>query len=67
MSDKEIVYPIVLYKKSNKQKDKKKIDVRKWYVVDDCLDNKNSWKDEDVMKIFMNGRHYIIFTTFQKQ
>ncbi len=49
----------------DKQKDKKKIgkhvDPSGILIMDDCLARKKSWaKDESIMEILMNGRHYCL-------
>jgi len=37
----------------------KKIDTRAFLVMDDCLSSKGSWmKDEPILEMFFNGRHY---------
>jgi hypothetical protein len=49
-------------KKQQKVKVGKKIDSRAWLIMDDCLAHKGSWmKDENIMEVFMNGRHYDLF------
>lgn len=46
-------------KSDDKLKQRKKLDPRAILVMDDCLASKNSWmKDQQIMEIFMNGRHY---------
>jgi hypothetical protein len=41
---------------------KRPIDTRVWVIMDDCLASKASWaKDEGLLEIMMNGRHYDIF------
>lgn len=42
-----------------KMKQRKKLDPRAVLVMDDCLASKGSWiKDQNIMEIFFNGRHY---------
>lgn len=56
-----ILYRQDRIKKKAKDKAKlgKKIDTRAFLVMDDCLSNKKSWmKDQPIMEIFFNGRHY---------
>lgn len=39
-----------------------KVDSRAWLVMDDCLSNKGAWaKDEAVLEVMLNGRHYDLF------
>lgn len=38
---------------------KKSIDTRAFLLMDDCLSSKGAWlKDENILEVFMNGRHY---------
>jgi hypothetical protein len=40
-------------------KKRKRIDSRCFLLMDDCLASKGSWmKDEAILKVFFNGRHY---------
>lgn len=63
---KEIILKKILMRQTlmiEKQKEKKKIglhvDPSGLLVMDDCLSKKKSWaKDESIMEILMNGRHY---------
>ena len=49
----------VIRKEKEKAKQGKKIDSRALLVMDDCLSSKGSWmKDEPIMKMFFDGRHY---------
>lgn len=42
-----------------KMKQRKKLDPRAILVMDDCLASKGTWvKDQNIMEIFFNGRHY---------
>lgn len=42
-----------------KEKQKKKLDPRAILVMDDCLSTKGTWsKDQNIMKVFFDGRHY---------
>lgn len=42
-----------------KAKNGRKVDPRAFLVMDDCLSTKGSWaKDEQIMKLFFDGRHY---------
>lgn len=46
-------------KSDEKLKQNKKLDPRAILVMDDCLSIKSQWlKDQAIMEIFMNGRHY---------
>jgi len=53
---------------SFRTKEGKETDSRLFLVMDDCLSSKGQWlKDETIMEILMNGRHYDImyFLTMQ--
>lgn len=44
------------------KKPKRAIDTRAWLIMDDCLAQGNDWKrDEPMLEVFMNGRHYCLF------
>lgn len=46
-------------KSKAKKKEGKKVDPRSLLVMDDCLSRKKSWgKDDTILEILMNGRHY---------
>merc|ERR1711968_97299 len=51
-----------MMKEKNKEravKGKKPIDTRAFLLMDDCLSSKGAWlKDESILEVFMNGRHY---------
>ena len=48
-------------KLKEKYKKGKKVDPRIFLVMDDCLSSKGSWmKDEPILKLFYDGRHYQI-------
>jgi len=50
---------IIVEKEHEKNKIGKKIDARGILIMDDCLSRKKSWaKDETIIEILMNGRHY---------
>ena len=50
---------IMITKERNKKKEGKKVDPSSILIMDDCLARKKSWaKDENIMEILMNGRHY---------
>jgi hypothetical protein len=50
---------MILEKAKRKKKEGKKINPSGILVMDDCLSKKKSWaKDENIMEILMNGRHY---------
>lgn len=52
---------ILIEKMKKKYKEGKKCDPRTFLVMDDCLSSKGEWvKDEPVMKLFFDGRHYQI-------
>lgn len=52
---------MIIEKKNQKNKIGKKIDTRSILIMDDCLSRKKSWaKDETIIEILMNGRHYNI-------
>lgn len=49
----------MIEKSREKKKQGKKVDPSGILVMDDCLARKKSWgKDESIMEILMNGRHY---------
>lgn len=49
-------------KKAYYLKKNKKVDSRAWLVMDDCLSAKGTWaKDEAIMEVMLNGRHYDLF------
>lgn len=51
----------MLEKVETKKKQGKRVDPRSILIMDDCLAQKKSWsKDESIMIILMNGRHYQI-------
>ena len=50
---------LMIEKQKNKEKEGKKIDPAGILIMDDCLARKKSWaKDQSIMEILMNGRHY---------
>jgi hypothetical protein len=50
---------IMVDKYKAKIKEKKKVDPRAFLVMDDCLSDRGNWcKDQPIIEIFMNGRHY---------
>jgi hypothetical protein len=50
---------IMMDKEKDKKKNGKKVDPSGILIMDDCLARKKSWaKDESIMEILMNGRHY---------
>ena len=50
---------IMIDKRDEKKKQGKKVDPSGILIMDDCLAKKKSWaKDENIMEILMNGRHY---------
>jgi len=51
----------IIDKAARKQKKGKKIDPRAFLIMDDCLSTKTAWmKDEPIMKLMFDGRHYQI-------
>jgi hypothetical protein len=49
----------MINKYKDKLKHKKKVDPRAFLIMDDCLADKGTWaKDQPIIEIFMNGRHY---------
>jgi hypothetical protein len=51
---------------SNQQK--RSIDSRAWFIMDDCLAHGGSWKkDENMLEVMMNGRHYDLFYVLTMQ
>lgn len=51
----------IIEKAKQKAKEGKKCDPRAMLVMDDCLSSKGSWaKDQPVMELMFNGRHYKI-------
>lgn len=52
---------IIIKKMKDKFKSHRKCDPRAFLVMDDCLSSKGSWlKDELIMELFFNGRHYLL-------
>lgn len=52
---------MMIEKASVKKKLGKKVDPSGILIMDDCLSKKKSWaKDENIMEILMNGRHYFL-------
>jgi len=50
---------MMIEKETDKKKRGRKVDPSGILVMDDCLSKKKSWaKDESIMEILMNGRHY---------
>ena len=50
---------LMIEKQKDKKKMGKKIDPSGILIMDDCLAKKKTWgKDESIMEILMNGRHY---------
>nr|WBF70814.1 virion packaging ATPase [Megavirus caiporensis] len=50
---------LMIQKQKEKKKLGKKVDPSGILIMDDCLARKKSWsKDENIMEILMNGRHY---------
>ncbi len=50
---------LIIEKAKNKKKEGKWIDPSGILIMDDCLSRKKSWaKDESILEILMNGRHY---------
>lgn len=50
---------IMIEKAKNKKKVGKKVDPSGILIMDDCLSKKKTWsKDENILEILMNGRHY---------
>jgi hypothetical protein len=51
----------IIEKSKEKAKNGKKVDPRAILVMDDCLSSKGTWaKDECIMEMFFNGRHYMV-------
>jgi len=51
----------IIEKAKEKAKLGKRVDPRAILVMDDCLASKGSWaKDECIMEMFFNGRHYMV-------
>ena len=49
----------MIAKCNEKKKRRRKVDPRAFVVMDDCLASKGSWmKDEKIMEMFFNGRHF---------
>lgn len=49
----------IIEKAKEKAKLGKKVDPRAFLIMDDCLGSKGTWaKDECIMEMFFNGRHY---------
>lgn len=58
----------MIEKCKSKAKLKKKVDPRAFLVMDDCLSSKGSWmKDEVIMKLLFDGRHYKIMYILSMQ
>jgi hypothetical protein len=52
---------IMIEKQKDKEKDGVVIDPRGFILMDDCLSKKGSWmKDQPIMELLFNGRHYRI-------
>ena len=52
---------IMIEKMKKKYKEGKKCDPRTFLIMDDCLSSKGTWaKDQPVMQLFFDGRHYQI-------
>lgn len=52
---------MIIAKAREKILKKRKLDPRAFIVMDDCLSTKGTWlKDEPIMKMFYDGRHYKI-------
>lgn len=50
---------IMIDKSKEKKKEGKKVDSRSILIMDDCLSKKKTWsKDENILEILLNGRHY---------
>lgn len=50
---------MMVHKAQVKEKQGKKVDPSCILIMDDCLSRKKSWaKDENIIEILMNGRHY---------
>jgi hypothetical protein len=50
---------MMIEKERDKKKQGKKVDPSGILIMDDCLAKKKSWaKDENILEILMNGRHY---------
>lgn len=50
---------MMIEKFKRKKKEGKKVDPSGILIMDDCLSKKKSWaKDDNIMEILMNGRHY---------
>ena len=49
----------IINKNKEKNKLNKKIDTRSYIIMDDCLARKKSWaKDEKILELLFNGRHF---------
>jgi hypothetical protein len=47
---------------------KKPIDARLFLVMDDCLASKSAWmKDQNILELLQNGRHYLIYNIIVAQ
>ncbi|CAH6421609.1 VV A32-like packaging ATPase [uncultured virus] len=58
----------IIEKCKMKLKEGKKVDPRAFLVMDDCLSSKGNWmRDQPIMEIFMNGRHYYIMYVLTMQ
>jgi hypothetical protein len=52
---------VMIEKMKKKYKEGKKCDPRTFLIMDDCLSSKGAWgKDQPVMQLFFDGRHYQI-------
>ncbi|AYV78256.1 MAG: packaging ATPase [Edafosvirus sp.] len=50
---------MMIDKKKEKKKIKRKVDPRAFIVMDDCLSKKGTWmKDQPILELLFNGRHY---------
>ncbi len=53
---------IMKQKKERYLRKRRKVDSRAWLIMDDCLSVKGTWaKDEGIMEVMLNGRHYDLF------
>ena len=59
---------MMIAKCKQKMKVKRKVDPRAFIVMDDCLGSKKTWiKDDKIMEMFFNGRHYKLTYIFTMQ
>jgi len=59
---------LMIKKQSEKAKLGKKVDPSIFLVMDDCLSSKGAWmKDEQIMRLFFDGRHYKIMYVLTMQ